>query len=749
MYMNLPHFRWASTHLRIFFSASLFWLAMTSALWAHNEPRVVRVLRTPDPVKLDGVLEESVWQRTVPATDFMQWFPSDTMPGINQTEVHMAYNDQYLYVAVVCHSTGSDFITSSLRRDYRASTGDNITLVFDPFLDQTNAVIFGINPFGVQREALISGGGKQREDFNTSWDNKWYAEAKIYPDKWIGEFAIPFKTLRFREGQNKWYFQCYRFDTQTNERTVWAPVPRNQIIMDRAYNGEMIWEEPLGKPGANISVIPYISGGLTQDFEDGDGQLKTTRGIGGDAKIALTPSLNLDLTFNPDFSQVEVDRQVTNLDRFEIFFPERRQFFLENSDLFALMGTERIRPFFSRRIGVAQDSTTGLNVQNPIYYGARLNGKLNNKWRLGILNMQTAPVEASNIPSVNYSMATIQRQVFSRSFISAFVVNNQQLRDREGKFSLQPEAYNRVAGIDYNLATPDNTWQGKVFLHKSFTNQNLNRSIAQGARLLYTKRKYQFGLEQQYVGSGFEAETGFVPRTGFYRFLPQAAYNFFSTDRGINFHGPGFMGDIIYDENFRKSDHKYSLTYQAWFVNTSRMTFALNHNYTRLLDEFYPTGSESWLLPEGGEYEYVDIEATFDSDNRKTLSFTGQLNAGQFFSGSRLGAQCSLMYRIQPYGILSADVSVNYIGTGGGNYEIISLIGPRIDLTFTRNLFFTTVIQYNSQLENINLNARFQWRFKPVSDFFLVYTDNYLTIPNGLWIRNRGIVAKLTYWLNV
>ena len=264
MYMNLPRLRWVIKHLSLFFSTSLYLgLVMTTTLSAHHEPRVVRVLRTPESVKLDGILDESICNgRPLPKIS-CSGFPA--IPCRNyQTEVHMAYDDENLYVAVVCYSQGSNYITASLKRDFRASSGDNVTLVFDPFLDQTNAVIFGITPFGVQREALISGGGKQREDFNTSWDNKWFGEAKIYPDKWIAEFAIPFKTLRFREGKNKWYFQCYRFDTQTNERTVWAPVPRNQIIMDRAYNGEMIWEEPLGKPGANISVIPYLSGDLPE-----------------------------------------------------------------------------------------------------------------------------------------------------------------------------------------------------------------------------------------------------------------------------------------------------------------------------------------------------------------------------------------------------------------------------------------------------------------------------------------------------
>ena len=709
----------------------------------------VHVLKTETAIQVDGVLDEDIWQQTVPAGNFWQWFPTDTMEASYQTEIHMAFDDQFLYVGAICYSAGDEYITTSLRRDYRASEGDNITLVFDPFQDNTNAVIFGMNPYGVQREALVSGGGRQREDFETSWDNKWYGDAKRYPDRWVAEFAIPFKTLRFREGVTEWNFNSYRFDTQANERSTWIPIPRNLMVMDRAYNGRMIWETAPPKPGNNISVIPFLLGELSQNYEEGTGQ-KRRGGIGGDVKVALTPSLSLDMTVNPDFSQVEVDRQVTNLDRFEIFFPERRQFFLENSDLFANLGTDRVRPFFSRRIGVALDSTTGQNIQNPILYGVRLSGKLDANWRTGILNMQTASDASRGVEATNFTVASLQRQ-FGRSFASAFVVNKQGTQDEMGNFTVSPNAFNRVAGVDYNLATVSNRWRGKFFAHRSFNEEG--GGMAQGSNISYTRRNYQLTWDQQWVEDSYEPETGFTPRNNFVRFAPEAALFFYPKSGAFNFHSPGVSAEIITDEAFGKTDHKYSLTYSGWLVNTSRFTVNLNHNYIRLLDEFDPSRTDLTPFAAGDEFTYMDAEVQFDSDRRRKFFALGTLTAGQYFNGSRFSIACSLNYRIQPLGVISAVINANQIqlempDTGEKENVSLYLFGPRLDLTFSRSLFFTTLVQYNSQLNNINVNARLQWRFKPVSDFFLVYTDNYLT-GTGLKVRNRAVVAKLTYWLNL
>lgn len=228
---------------------------------------------------------------------------------------------------------------------------DLLTFVIDPFRDQTTAFLFGINPYGVQREGLISNGGATSDDFDLSWDNKWYLAVQRYDDRWTAEIAIPFSTLRYKEGATVWNINSFRQDSYLNERSVWARIPRNFMPFSLAFSGQMQWDQPLGKPGFNASLIPYVAGNVGKDHLEGSG---TTSGFsaGGDAKIAVTLSLNLDLTINPDFSQVEVDQQVTNIDRFEIFFPERRgpprgSFFWRTPIcLPALVPNERVR--FSR-----------------------------------------------------------------------------------------------------------------------------------------------------------------------------------------------------------------------------------------------------------------------------------------------------------------------------------------------------------------------------------------------------------------
>jgi len=429
---------------------SFIWFCSTLQAQSEESRPCLKVNQTIESIKLDGVMEEEVWQKADVATDFWQNFPMDTSRAIAQSEIRMTYDEQFIYIFAKCYSTSeygnTYYVTPSLRRDFRGAGNDMITFIFDTFKDQTNAFTFGINPYGVQREGLVANGGSAQGDFDLSWDNKWYSAAKIYPDYWTAEVAIPFKSLRYEEASKEWLLQFYRLDSHVNERATWSRVPRNFRLYSLAYTGKLMWDKPLKKAGPNVSLIPFVAGGLNRDFTE---STPTDRhfSVGGDAKVAVSSSLNLDLTFNPDFSQVEVDQQVTNLDRFEIFFPERRQFFLENADLFANFGLENARPFFSRRIGVAIDSTTGQNVQNPIRFGARLSGRVNDKWRIGLMNMQTGEDQSINLPSLNYSVAAVQRQLFERSNLSAIVINKQSLTDTlTDDFTLQSGNFNRLQG---------------------------------------------------------------------------------------------------------------------------------------------------------------------------------------------------------------------------------------------------------------------------------------------------------------
>ena len=274
----------------------------------QNPKPTINVKRAQGAIKLDGVLDEDDWKSSSSANNFRQYFPTDTTSAKSKTEIYFTYDDSYLYVAAKCFSAGNEFSVPNLKRDYRMTNSDNITFLFDTYNDKTNAFVFGINALGVRREALISNGGRERQSWNASWDNKWDGVSKIYDDYWTCEIAIPFNTIRFKEGSDSWRFNSYRNDIQMNEISTWVSTPRNNIVMDLGFMSELKWEEPLQSRGKNISLIPYVTGSNARDFENLD-QTKAVQSfnIGGDAKVALSSSLNLDLTFNPDFSQVEVD----------------------------------------------------------------------------------------------------------------------------------------------------------------------------------------------------------------------------------------------------------------------------------------------------------------------------------------------------------------------------------------------------------------------------------------------------------
>ena len=668
------------------------------------------------------------------------------MKAVYQTEIFFAFDDETFYVAAKCYSNNSQYVVPSLRRDFRAGGSDNLTFVFDTFNDQTNAFFFGANPAGVLREGLISNGGSGREDFSESWDNKWEGESKIHDGYWACELAIPFKTIRYQEGAMKWRFNAYRFDTQINERSSWIRIPQNQFLTNLAFMGDLNWEEPLKNPGKNFTIIPFISTDLTRDFEEGEMGYTSNFGIGGDAKIAVTSGLNLDLTANPDFSQVEVDRQVTNLQRFEVFFPERRQFFLENADLFGSFGEEQINPFFSRRIGVATDTATDLTIQNPIYYGARLSGKLDENWRVGLLNMHTAGDEKNDLPSFNYTVAAIQRKLFARSNIGAIFVNKQAFSNLE---SSTYNKYNRVVGLDYNLGTTDNVWSGKTYFHKAITPVDVNDKYAHGLELNYRVRDFAVTWQHAWVGLGYDAEVGFVPRNNYFQMSPDLRLFFYPKNSPVVQHGPILQGVWLNTPDYGFTDREVRLRWEARMRDNSEIQAEVKYEYTFLFDDFDPTREDIYYLPAESDYSYTNISLEYNSNRNKPFSFRLEPRFGEFFNGNRFGLRGDFSYRFQPFGNIALDYNYNSINLAAPYDRVnLFLIGPRIDLTFSRQLFLTTFIQYNNQIDNLNVNARFQWRFKPVSDFFLVYTDNYLT-NDGFSVRNRSVVAKLTYWLNL
>lgn len=697
-------------------------------------------------ITLDGNPNEADWQRSAPATGFWETFPSDTALAQYQTEIYFGFDDENLYVAAKCYVGGKDFVIPSLRRDYRAGGNDNITLVFNPFKDKTNAIVFGMNPYGVTREALIYNGGESGGDFREEWDNKWRGESYIGENYWSCELVIPYTSLRFPDGDAQWYFNSYRFDTQSNTRSTWHRIPQNQIIMSLAYMGTIDFEG--GAPqaqGGNFTVIPYVSGSRTRDFE-AETEADLTSGIGGDAKIGIGSGLNLDLTVNPDFSQVEVDQQVINTSRFEVFFPERRQFFLENADLFGSFGDERANPFFSRRIGIAQDTATGTAIPNQIYAGARLSGKVGDDWRIGLLNMHAAAEKEQGLPSFNYTVGALQRRIGARSAAGIIAVNKQNFSSFSDSTETNAD-FNRVLGFDYNLATKDNKWNGKTFLHRSFSDREDGNDFSHGFNLEFRERNWNLEYSHLYVGEDYNAEVGFVPRRDIFSpFIGLRRIDYPDNPRVVQ-KGPAIRSRSFFKPGEGLADYSARLLYSWQYANTSQLTVYARTTKIELFDPFDPTRTDATPLPTG-DYSYARFGGEFRSDRRKRFSYSVEPEFGQFYNGQTYGASGSVVFRYQPLGSIDLRFNYQFIDLPEPYASTsLFLIGPRIDLTFTKSVFLTTFLQYNEQFDNFNLNARLQWRFAPVSDFFLVYTDNYDTI---LWeARNRSIVAKATYWLNI
>lgn len=720
-------------------------ICFLSTCLGFAQTKQVTVYYIQEPITVDASLDEAAWQKAQPATNFWQYFPTDSIQARSQTEIRFLFDDNKLYVGIKVSSPGDDYIIPSLRRDFRAGGSDNVTLMFDTFNDGVNAFLFGTNPEGVRREALVSGGGTDLRGFTTSWDTKWVGETKKYDGYYICEWAIPLSAFKYKEGETKWRFNSYMFDTQGNERTTWNNIPQNQFIFNLAYMGDMNFEKPLGNSKSPISVIPYINvlAGNDYELDDAFSEFK----FGGDARFTIGNSMNLDLTINPDFSQVEVDQQVTNLSRFEVNLPERRQFFIENNDLFADFGDPRdSNPFFSRRIGIAKD-TADNTIQNDIIAGVRLSGKLNNNLRIGVLNMQTTADRTNEISANNNTVLAVQHRLFSRSNISAFFVNRQATGDEE--YLTPEEEYNRVVGLDYNLANVDNSWNGKFFAHKSFTPNSGDKDYSAGARLQYNSGNWRARVSGIFVGDDYNSDLGFIRRTDIFKIDPQVEYLLFPKNGFINRHifsaTPVFVWRPELD--FELSDYVIFSSWNAELKNTGQLRATMRNRFTRLYEEFDPSLADGIPLPAFTEYEYTQWELEYRSDSRKIFFYNAQTTFGQFFNGSIFTQRLDLNLRLQPYLTLSIEGRFDKIDLPEPYSDNnIVLLGPRIDITFNKSLFWATFIQYNSREGNLGINSRLQWRFAPLSDLFLVYNDNYFT-DDVFAPRFRTINLKLTYWL--
>lgn len=710
---------------------------------------VYKITKTSEPIKIDGNLAEKAWEQAERYGNFWQQFPYDTSTALTKTYFKLLYDDENIYAAFYCYerNTAKSNVVQSLKRDFSVTNNDAVILSLSPFSDGQNGFSFGVNPFNAQREGALENGGNF--GVTTAWDQVWFSATHRDSSLWTAEFKIPLKSIRFSRDKKNWQFNVQRVDMKNNEKSCFIRVPRNLNISSlNSYAVIQFPDDNKFKKSKNVTLIPYISTNVYGDKKNFLNKPKLL--AGGDAKIAITNALNLDLTVNPDFAQVDVDVQQINLTRFSLFYPERRQFFLENNDLFANFGFSQIRPFFSRRIGISG------STQIPILAGARLSGKLNNDWRIGVMDMQTDAMPKIGVSPKNYFTAAVQRKVFGASTLGAILVN-EMLANKENFGN----KYCQVGGLEYNLNSVNSKWIGKAFVQKSNYSNVGSQSFAHATFLRYRDIHWRIDWNHEHVGKDFRAPTGFVPRlTNENPVTRQTLYNTFSRlEPGLaryfyprkNKRVNNFLFELYHssysNQKLKPTESNAEFTFTTNFQNSALVYVSASNDYIDLFVPFAPIKPfkpDTFLF---GKYHWNTLGAGFATNLRKLLSGGFDMSYGAYYTnGTRLYLNGNIQYRFQPFGYVQLSMRRDYINLPGYGKQNLDLLGFKTEITMTPLHYFTLFLQYNTQANNVNVNARFQWRYRPMSDFFLVYSENYL--PDFV-SKERSLSIKWVYWLNL
>ena len=737
-----------------YFLSSIFFIVFPFCVFAQPEGHKLTptqeefqttIKRAGSPIEIDGKLDESAWLDLPGVTDFWTKYPYDNVQAKQKTIARITFDDRNLYVGFIAYDTGKAFV-SSLKRDGGHDGNDAVALILDPMNKHANGFFFVLNAFNAQSEDQLSS-----SDVNFSWDQKWFSATTRYPDRWEAEFAIPLKSIRYDDQNLSWGVNFLRVDTKTTEYSCWTRMPVNFNSHDIGYTGLLKWESPPPPAGKNMVLVPYVTAQGNSLQENNRNNYSGKGNAGFDAKVALNSSLNLDLTVNPDFSQVEVDEQVTNLTRFNIFFPERRNFFLENADLYE-HGMESVRPFYSRRIGLDQFSNPV-----PIIGGVRLTGNATPTTRFGMLSMQTGSKGEYN--TENYSAFTIQQRLLKRSLIKGYFLNREGFLDDAQKRANPLGAYGRNAGAEMRYMNTSGNFSVWGSVNKSFKPGIDKDDLFLNGGLQYTTRRIETEWEFVDLGTNYHTDMGFVERIenydaerdtsirlGFRHLMNDNRYTIYPGGASINKHEFKLDNFVVWNPNGTLNERNHEFEYEIEFRNMANLGIGALHREVHLL---FPTDFTGGKPLPVGEYSFSEVYLSARSDFRKNLVGNIELQYGGFYNGTYTGARAGVTIRKVPHFRLQLNANwYNIILPAPYSSGQLMLISPRVDVNFTTNLFWTTFLQFNTQSNNFNINSRLQWRFRPMSDLYLVYSDNYFTDP-FLVNKNRGLVMKLNYWLNL
>ena len=681
---------------------------------------LARAWRVSAPPEVDGdVLNDPAWADATPATGFRQNTPDEGAPASERTEVYVVYTGDTLYFGVVCYVRDpSTIIVADSRRDSSLQETDSFQIILDTFHDGQNGFVFGTNPAGVEYDGQVtnegqgsgrsggfvvrSGSGQQRGSgggFNLNWDGVWQVDAQISDIGWTAELAIPFRTLRYPSGEAQpWGVNFQRNIRSRNEQSYWAPLPRQFNLNRLSLAGELL---DLAVPQQrNLKLTPFAVGlwrsGRETELPD----------VGADLKYSVTPGLTLDATYNTDFAQVEVDDQQINLDRFNLFFPEKRPFFLENAGLFSVGQPGQLEVFFSRRIGIAD------GAQIPIIGGGRLSGKVANNTNVGFLNMQTEAVGGAR--SNNFTVARLRQDFVNRSNVGVMLVN------RTGAGPGSGGDYNRSYAADGRLGLGQElTLSG--FAAGTETPGTESETHAYSGQASYDSERYRIGAGFTEVAPNFNPEVGFYARRG-YRRMDARFRSAFRPDNSWGIHEltPHVTHYTILDYTTGQYETQYThIDSTMEWRNGSRLSTAWNVTKEGVLERFEI--SDGVYVPVDS-YSHSEGQFRFNTNRGAPVSFEVRGVAGGFFGGRRFQVGPQVNLRVGETFNAQFAWDRNDITLPNGPF-VTNLVRTRVNYSFSTRMFVQALVQYNNLEEVWSSNVRFGLLSAANTGLFIVYND--------------------------
>jgi len=713
----------------------------------------VRGIKLTSPLKVDGRLDDEIYTREQPFGGLIQVAPNYGEAQTERSDVWIMYDDRAMYVTCRCWDSAppGEWIVNELRRDTNGlRQNDHFGVMFDTYYDRRSGFAFYTNPLGARADySIVDEGGS-----NTDWNPVWTSKTGRFEGGWIVEMEIPLKSLRYRAGENRtWGMQLRRSVRRKNEWAYLTPVPRSlagpQALNRISAAGTLVGLD-LPEAGKNLEIKPYGVSRMTTDRVrtpptsnqlDGD--------VGGDIKYGLTPNLTADFTINTDFAQVEIDEQQVNLTRFSLFFPEKRDFFLEGRGIFdfARGGLGALPPtnasdlpylFYTRRIGL-----TGSRIV-PIEGGGRLTGKIG-QYAVGLMNIQTRDEAVSGTPATNFTVARVKRDVLRRSSIGAMATN------RSASFT--GKGSNQAYGVDGTFLFFENVTTGVYWARTATTDRVGDDQSAQG-RFDWNADRYGAQLEYLTVGKNFNPEVGFTRRTDFRRSFGSLRFSPRPT-RLTSVRKFSYQGSVEYFENGagRVDTRLWTGSFGAELNNSDQISLSAQRDYERLVVPFTPAGSP--VAVPVGDYTFDNLSAgyTFGAQRRVSGSLTA--SSGTYYNGRiqsvsfGIGGLSSGRVSVLPQLSLEPGLSLSRVTLPGGAFTA-RLYRTRADYGFSPLMFVSALVQYNSADRAVSSNLRFRWEYAPGSEVFLVYTDERDATPDGLTtpttvrgLKNRAFVVKV------